>query len=382
MSPCLLSLYFFICLVGGANFTAPALTGPYRVGTTSLEVIDYERNDIRAPTPQPRDLMISVFYPIDAPSHGTRSHGCETAVQIPALTAAYLEESNMLPNGSLHDIVTRACLDAPLSHPRLPLLFFSTGFGAPRSWYSDTLAEIASYGWNIVSVDHPYQAAIVEYPDGRVVYQYQFNGTASEEVSYFADNVEIRAADMIFVLNALSNHTITSQIPGYRRGHSGRFRTGRTGVFGHSLGGATALRVIANDTRFIAGANLDGSFWGSQQQIGTDAPFLIMAAENHTRTLESDPSWVDTWPNLRGFKRQYSISGAKHLDFTDLPIAQDAGVISPVLTEYLGSINSTRIIGIQRAFLNSFFKLFLEAHNDGLLDGVGIREWPEVTNTT
>jgi hypothetical protein len=40
----------------------PNLTGPGLVGTVSLELVDWSRTDPLAPTPRPRDLMVSVFY--------------------------------------------------------------------------------------------------------------------------------------------------------------------------------------------------------------------------------------------------------------------------------------------------------------------------------
>ncbi|KAI1773045.1 hypothetical protein F4818DRAFT_424686 [Hypoxylon cercidicola] len=63
---------------------------------------------------------------------------------------------------------------------------------------------------------------------------------------------------------------------------------------------------------------MDGSFWGTQKRIGTDAPFIILAGENITRTYSQ--GWADTWPNLRSFKREYRVRGASRLAFMDLPL--------------------------------------------------------------
>ncbi|KAL7625844.1 hypothetical protein AAE478_005067 [Parahypoxylon ruwenzoriense] len=370
----------------------PPLTGPYTIGTTDLEIIDYSRLDLRAPTRQPRDLMVSLFYPVNSISHQANNHPdghkCTPTKQFSDLMASLFESQLGLPNGTLHNVLTRACLDAPLAHPSLPLLIFTPGQGGPRQGYSQLLAEIASYGWNIVSLDHPYESSIVEYPDGRVVYyQIPTNMTDSEQYKFSLENVEIRTADVISVLNALSNSTVTAKIPGMRNSDLGKsvnhqkgFRTDTVGVFGQSLGGATSLRVTENDARFRVGANVDGRFWGPEEQIGTDVPFVVLAAEDHNRTV--DQSWADTWPNLRDFKREYRISDVLHLGFTDLPTLRDLRGRDnlPPLDDTLGTINGTRIIGIQRALLTSLFKRFLNGENDGLLDGVGLGEWPEVTN--
>ncbi|KAI1206872.1 uncharacterized protein F4807DRAFT_469888 [Annulohypoxylon truncatum] len=374
-------LHFLISLAIASNTIIPSLTGPLNVGTTVLEVIDYTRQDPWTPKTQPRDLAISLFYPTNEtyPSNSPfmREHECRPAVQFPPVVASYLENGSGAPNGSLHNIITRACLDAPLADPSTPLLLFTPGLGLSRLCYSDTLIEIASYGWLIVSVDHPYETAIVEYPDGRIVYGLPLNSSNAT----IANDVDIRTSDLISVLNALSNSTITDKIPHFngQGPPKQKLNTERVGIFGHSLGGATALSVTSNDTRFVVGANLDGSYWGSEKQKGTAAPFMTLTSEGHNRT--GDQTWADTWPNLRGFRREYTVSGAKHMDFSDLPVIIEVWPygIPPKSEQSLGTINGTRIMEIQRAYLTSLFQRFLKGDNNGLLDGVGMEGWPEVT---
>ncbi|KAI0891203.1 Alpha/Beta hydrolase protein [Annulohypoxylon nitens] len=370
----------FVYLATGANnITIPKLTGSFNVGTTVLEVIDYTRQDPWVKTPQPRDLIISLFYPTNEPPYSKplsmQEYECRPAVQLPPPVATYLEKHYAVPNGSLHDIVTRACLDAPIAHPFRPLLLFTPGFQSSRLMYSDILTEIASYGWIVGSLDHPYETGIVEYPDGRVVYGLPLNDSNSTIVK----NIDIRTADVVSVLNALSNSSVTDKIPGfYGRGPlASRLDTNRVGVFGHSLGGATALSVVANDTRFVVGANSDGSYWEPEIRRGTAAPFMALTAKGHDRT--NDQSWTDAWPHLRGFKREYSVRGAKHNDFTDIPLILQLWAYGiPPNSGELGTINGTRIMAIQRAYLTSLFRRVLKGENDGLLDGIGMEEWPEV----
>ncbi|KAI1481775.1 hypothetical protein F4774DRAFT_417487 [Daldinia eschscholtzii] len=367
-------------LVAGFNLSVPAPTGPFAVGTTVLEITDYSRLDPFAPTPQPRKLAVSLFYPTDrVPKNTTscqKSNQCTRAVQLPPHTAAAIETQAGVPTGILHSIITQACQDAPVTQPLRPLLLFNPGRGASRLIYSDSLIEIASYGFTLASVDHPYESNVVEYPDGSVVYGLQLD----DSLSTILKLIDIRAADLRSVLNAFSNSTVTDKIPGY--GPLTKFKTDKVGVFGHSLGGATALQVVANDTRFAAGLNVDGSFWGAEQQIGTEAPFMVVAAEGHNRT--SDESWAATWPNLRGFKREATVKGTEHNSFTDtglfVEMLEELGGGVPVnITIPIGTIKGTRITALQRALLTSFFKRTLDGENDGLLDGAAAEEWPEVS---
>ncbi|KAI0910268.1 hypothetical protein F4823DRAFT_590533 [Ustulina deusta] len=343
----------------------PKLKGPYEVGTSVLELVDSSRTDPFAPTVQSRDLVISLFYP-------TQSSGnCTLALQFPPLTAAYIDGVYNDTNASAERILTQSCLNSPLSYPELPLLLFGPGLGNSRTFYSAELEEIASHGWNIISVDHPYDAGIVEYPDGHAVYAKDstvVNGTADEYL-------EVRVADMSFVLDALSDPSIVSQIPGLSRSVS--LPTDKVGGFGHSFGGATALQLLLNDTRFAVGANFDGILFGSVIEEGTDSPFVLFG----TNPRMEDDTWTTAWENLRGFKRQYGINETEHGAFTDFPIIRDVlGADSPPLLDVgLGTIAGARIIDIETAYINALFGRFLKGEEGELLDGEGSGDWPEVS---
>ncbi|KAI1310995.1 hypothetical protein F5Y03DRAFT_12557 [Xylaria venustula] len=343
----------------------PKLKGPYEVGTSVLELVDSSRIDPFAPTVQSRDLVVSLFYP----THG--GENCSLALQFPPLTAAYIDGVYNDTNASAERILTRSCLNSPLSHPELPLLVFGPGLGNSRTFYSAELEEIASHGWNIVSVDHPYDAGIVEYPDGHVVYAKDstvVNGTADEYL-------EVRVADMSFVLDALSDPSVVSQIPGLSPSIS--LPTDKVGGFGHSFGGATALQLLLNDTRFAVGANFDGILFGSVIEEGTNSPFVLFG----TNPRMEDDTWTTAWENLRGFKRQYGINETEHGAFTDFPIIRDVlGADSPpLLNTGLGTIAGARIIDIETAYITALFGRFLKGEKRGLLDGKGSGKWPEVS---
>ncbi|KAI0965502.1 platelet-activating factor acetylhydrolase [Xylaria arbuscula] len=372
----LISLFF---AMEAKAILVPQPTGPHKVGTTVLELVDYSRQDPYAPTPRPRDLVVSVFYPTE--SHPKK---CTLAPQFPPATAAALD-ALLNTTRVAETITTRSCLNAPLSRPDLPLLFFDPGLGNPRLFYSDTAAEIASYGWNVVTVDHPYDTLILEYPDGRTVLSSEAPAANAEDDASILKNVNVRVQDLRFVLDSLSNSSVISQIPGLEYSTSSaktssksKFRTDKVGVFGHSLGGATALQILKDDKRFYAGSDLDGGVYGTVVKEGTDSPFLYLRAPNHTHI--TDPTWAEAWPKLRGFKREYSISGALHGAFSDLPIFRD--LVGDALGEYvngLGTINGVRMLTIEATFLNAFFDRFIKGYGGELLDGKRLGCWPEVT---
>ncbi|KAI1176549.1 platelet-activating factor acetylhydrolase [Nemania sp. FL0916] len=366
----------------------PALTGPYKVGTSVLELVDYSRQDPFAPptAPQPRDLVVSLFYPTEGDCPRGHSYpqkqNCTLAPQFPPTTAAGLDAITGHPGSGLAgSVTTRACNGSPLSRPDLPLLLMSPGLGNSRLFYSDMAEDLASHGWNVVTIDHTYEGVIVEFPDGRIITPAD---SPNAENATDEENLSIRVRDLRFVLDALSQPNITSRIPGLatpNKPHTPapKLRTDKVGAWGHSFGGATALQLLHDDARFTAGADLDGGVYGDVVQQGTAKPFLYLRAENHTH--ESDPTWAEAWPHLRGFKREYGINDTLHGAFTDLPLLRDllpAGALG-MYGEGIGGIKGARIIKIESVFMDAFFSRFLKGKGGELLDGKGMDGFPEVT---
>ena len=143
----------------------PRPTGPHPVGTTELHLIDPRRDDPYVPG-RPRELMISLWYP--STGRGPR------APYLPPLTAALYAEGAAValqqPVGTVDWVGARnhAGLSSPVLPGRRPLVVFSPGFGVPRGLGSIMVAELASRGYVVVTVDHTYEAAGVEFPGGRL----------------------------------------------------------------------------------------------------------------------------------------------------------------------------------------------------------------------
>jgi len=392
-----------LALAGGASAAAattrvlvPELTGPHEVGTTVLELIDYGREDPFAPTPQPRDLLISLYYPTEDTYHH-RSGGCKLAPQFPPKQAAYYDAvfNSSAPIAEL--LTTRSCVGAPLTRPDLPLLLFGPGLGTSRQLYADFAGEMASHGWNVVTVDHPYDTDFIEYPDGRVVQTSDSPAAQNATLDQFLD---VRVQDLIFVLDALANSSVTSLIPGLGGdGHSGssggakyptgnptpqkknKLRTDKVGCLGHSFGGAASLQLMSSDAlkRCVVGSNLDGGLYGPVVQQGTNLPFLFFGRADHT--LQTDDTWTEAWKHLTGFKRMYAVTGILHADYSDIPLLDQAlGSRSPdVLKGLHGNLTGTRMLEIQTGFLGALFGRFLEGEKGALLDEKVLKGWPEVT---
>jgi hypothetical protein len=100
---------------------------------------------------------------------------------MPPLTASVMGkvgETLGLPEGTIEKFEMETCNISTI-HPEkegkeanqdFPVLVFSPGFAGTRLIYGAFARSLASLGYIVITVDHPYEAYIVEFPDGTVAY--------------------------------------------------------------------------------------------------------------------------------------------------------------------------------------------------------------------
>lgn len=155
----------------------PNPDGPYPVAHRVHALTDTSRNDPYAPAnkTEQRRVLVSLFWPVD----GTKSCKTETVPYMPPATAELygMQASSMgLSNETYASFSMEYCKVAPIrgcsaksQKSQYPLAVFSSGAGNSRLIYSATAKSLASYGYVVVLVDHTYDAAIVEFPNGDIV---------------------------------------------------------------------------------------------------------------------------------------------------------------------------------------------------------------------
>jgi pimeloyl-ACP methyl ester carboxylesterase len=362
-------------LLGGSIPTAGAVsfpppTGPYNTTLHTAELIDFHRLDPFAPTRQPRALMVSVFNPISP-------HSCLPAVtpyMVP-LTAAF-EDAQFAQYGVLagtfESLNLRACNPRQQQDKQeLPLILFSPALGTTRLFYSAIAQEVSSAGYTVITIDHPYDVDIVTFPDNTTI----LAANITEAEVPLA--LHTRVKDVSFVLDELSKPSIARKlIPTLDYD----LNVSKVGIFGHSLGGATAAQAMLSDSRLVGGVNLDGSFFGSVVQKGLNRPLLIFG--NQDKNTTTDPTWEAIWPKLTGFKRELVLANSAHYTFSDLPDIVDVLEIGAELPsevgQLLGTIDGSRAFEIVTVYLRAFFDFLLKGRSSDLLDGPS-KQFPEVT---
>ncbi|ADB29558.1 Platelet-activating factor acetylhydrolase plasma/intracellular isoform II [Kribbella flavida DSM 17836] len=349
----------------------PRPTGPFPVGTTELHLVDAGRDDPFVPG-RPRELMISIWYP-------AARAGADRAPYLPPLTAQVYAEGAAIalqqPLGTVDWAGARhhAGLLAPVSRSwgRRPVILFSPGFGVPRGLASVMVAELAGRGYVVVTVDHTYEAAAVEFPGGRVALQ------TLPPKPYALLARQTRLTDVRRVLDALTDLAHgRNPDAGQRRlpaGLGAVLDLSRVGAFGHSAGGITSADVMLADRRVRAGINLDGTLgYGYPSPCdsptvarGTDRPFLLVGAggtgpDGGPQTHRTDPSWGLFWERSTGWKRDLNVPAGGHYTFIDhqvlIPWFQRFFTVPPELVATtVGTVDAERILRSLRTYLPGFF---------------------------
>jgi hypothetical protein len=152
----------------------PGPPGPYPVSYEVHDLTDESRWDIYAPSnsSHKRRIIVSSYTPIGKEEECVPT---ELAYMPPQTTIEYglYAADNGLPNDIFEDIQLEFCQLSKCKQngkPSFPLVLFSPGLSASRLLYSNQARALASYGFVVVTVDHPYDATFVEFPDGTYVY--------------------------------------------------------------------------------------------------------------------------------------------------------------------------------------------------------------------
>jgi hypothetical protein len=378
-------------------------TGSYSIGTVALHLVDHSRRDPWLAVDRPRELMVSVWYPAQlagsypwAPWMPAAAGALFLTQLIPGPPVVRADNTpSPTPSVALGGVrlpVTRARLGAPvdLSARPCPVVLYSPGEGDVRELGTGLVSDLASRGYVVVTIDNTYEAAEVEFPDGRVEVSRQ---TTLADLGKMAT---VRVADTQFVLDELA--TLNSGINPDAEHHplpaglAGVLDLSATGMFGHSLGGSTAAATMAADPRISAGINLDGSIVSADMPPNTtslgaiaslagpvarrigDRPFMMMSSDHHD--LADDPTWGGFWPDLSGWRLLLSLKDSRHYSYTDeeefLSQLVTAGIISPgadrqVVIPAIGTIDPGSAVAAERAYIGAFFDLQLRHRSGSLL---------------
>ena len=277
------------------------------------------------------------------------------------------------------------------SEKSFPLVIFSHGaFGYYQS-NTSTYMELASHGYVVISLDHPYHSFFTKDTDGKTitvnpefmqeVMYINEDGTPEEEIIELSHQwLDIRVADMSFVLDSVKKANMTSELLAdtwFSTDDAIRqellsvltmIDTEKIGLMGHSLGGAASVTMGRTRDDIDAAIDLDGSMLGEEfgyengefilYEEAYPVPLLFLSNEAH-HMMRSEVKSLDVThvllENAVDSKYTY-FKGSGHMNFTDLPL------YSPILASLLGvgEVDAEECIITMNEVILEFFNGYLK----------------------
>jgi predicted dienelactone hydrolase len=330
---------------------------------------DDVHSDTLAPVPgSKRELLVWIWYPA-APRQPSQT--VDDYLPAPWRTAVERQMGVLLTQflpRDLSRVRTHSIHDAEVSpqHRSYPVLLMRAGLAALTADYTTLAEDVASHGFVVVGFDAPYRSFVVVLPDGRVIARAPQNNaellSGVEQEKLAIKLVQAWSADMSFVLDQLER--LNTSDPSGR--FSGRLDMQRVGVFGHSLGGATALQFCHDDSRCKAGIDMDGAPLGSVIGEGVTQPFMFLLSDHsseseaETRQVEANIRAIyDRLPSDR--RLEILIRGANHFLFSDNGALLKSHIVLGTL-RMLGilGIDGRRQLAVTAYCVHSFFDAYLK----------------------
>jgi predicted dienelactone hydrolase len=296
----------------------PPPTGPYAIGTQTFRWVDGARPEVATADPgDHRNVVVQAWYPAARGVRGAGAPYIDGLARLPK-SVSLIPRFVMRAYGRID---THAVAAAPVSTEQQtwPVLLFSPGAGAPRAFYSGLAAELASRGWVVMALDHPYEVAVTQLADGRIAYpsnDFPASKPEARQHAWMSDQQDLRAADMSVVVDQIGGPGALGPIL------SGKLDTARIAAAGHSFGGASAALALSRDPRLKAAINIDGTLYGDLPDQHLTRPFMLIESDraetgHGERYLVGNQRLLN---NLAAPGYRFQIKRANHYSFTDAPL--------------------------------------------------------------
>jgi dienelactone hydrolase len=351
-----------------AAITLPAPTGPFAVGRALYNWPDNKTSDPMAPEPgTKRDLLVWIWYP--AVRGATQA--ADDYLPAPWRVAVEQHMGALLTNFLTRDLSrvhTHSIRNADVSPERrsYPVVLMRAGLAALTTDYTTLAEDLASHGYVVVGFDAPYRTFVVVLPDGQVIARAPQNNadlvSGAQQEQLAQKLVNSWTADMKFALDQLETLN-TSDTSGR---FVGRLDMQRVGVFGHSLGGATALQFCHDDPRCKAGIDIDGAPLGSVITEGLHHPFIFVIGDHkgepdaEVRQVEANiRSIYDRLPP--GARSIVEIRGANHFSFSDGALLKSQIALGTLRLLHVVGIDGRRQLAATAYCVHTFFDAYLKS---------------------
>jgi predicted dienelactone hydrolase len=353
----------------------PTPTGANIVGRSEYDWIDESRIDpLSYRSNEKRELLVWVWYPAGASQQNA------TAPYLPPDWVKARDKDQGVGKyieSNYSSILTHSFVNVPLAESAgaYPLIIMQPGMGPVPTDYTVFAENLASHGYIVFGINQTYTSNVIVFPDGRIDLR-SAKGTIPDNADAATADKDANAIGKVWADDAIF---VTDKIQSMNADPSSFFYheldLARIGYFGHSFGGATAIRVCELDQRCKAEADLDGTLFSYETNETIQHPVMFMAEDTCGASCDT---MRQMYSGANSQAYYLSIKGSKHFNFSDLPLR-----LSPLARilfnrlGFIGSIQPARAVEISNAYLVAFFDQYLKGINSDLLQSES-SPYPEV----
>ena len=313
----------------------PMPTGEYAVGTFSYTVYNDREEKMYNAIGTKRSIPVKVYYPVSKES----AQGLPKARYMSKATISAIRKNFYVPinyEKVESDGTNRSeCYEnAPfIEGGRFPLILFNYGYSSFLEANTYLLIELASHGYIVASVGHPYEGMVTTLDDG-TVYK-QAKGLSSKVYSPFLPStialLKLQKAkgtneelwERFDAMQKKYNRFLIERLPEWKLDTANGI-----GVTGHSFGGATAYALCEDEPEtFTCGINIDGGLFGNHDGKVITTPFLQMNCEANKTTV------TGAFVKNKNVAYHAVLRDMQHLGFSDLkhviPLKSQVGKLDP-----------------------------------------------------
>lgn len=271
-------------------FKIPPPSGPYPVGSSYMHLTDTGRSEIFTKnTSDHREIPVLIWYPSKPDRDGARRKIFNKNF---IRDWAFFTKRPEFFYSYWRLIKGNSKKGAPLNEEQAsyPVLIFSHGYLSDISFNVVQMEELASHGYVVVSVGHPYESSGLTFPDGKTASIIGSDGKLLPHIrevfgewtkegkvirlvkmsddknegrqllrQYIsnspktAQSLKIWVDDLLFVIDQLTS----IQNGRIHNRFTGKLNLKELGAFGFSFGGGCAVQSCVSDSRIKAAVNID-----------------------------------------------------------------------------------------------------------------------------
>lgn len=327
---------------------APSPSGMYPVGSKTYTFVDSSRLEQLGPNAlkEERKLSVRMYYPADAGTIANYKKDYLISREVMnAMAKEFFIKMDYDKKCQSGENEAPYFKDADfIKDEKFPLILFSHGYKSYKEGNSFLCADIASHGYIVLSIGHPYEAMYTSFDDGSgvsfdsSVMKKQINpfipgllamrklqkkkGTPEDLYARF---VEVQNKYNRFLVDRQTQWTMDSMfvIDKAKKEFSDMIDfTAGVGATGHSLGGSTAYSLCHASEDIICGINIDGGLFGDYEGKTMTKPFFQICSENNL-SVETKPMLNKTQPAYYATFKQI-----KHIAFADVKFFMQNPIIT------------------------------------------------------